>query len=105
VGLTIAVCGGNPTHGFLWENDGPAIDQSTLVTGADMTLTTPVYINDRGEIAGNGVLANADVHAFLLIPCGEGDQGDEGCEDNGEGATAPAESIQRSSLNALQRWH
>jgi probable HAF family extracellular repeat protein len=74
VGLTIAVCGGNPTHGFLWEDGGPAIDLNTLVNGADMTLTTPVYINDSGEIVGNGVLPNGDTHAFVLIPCGEGDE-------------------------------
>jgi len=84
VGLTIAVCGGNPTHGFLWENGGPAIDLNTLVTGANMTLTTPVYINDSGEIVGNGVLSNGDTHAFVLIPCGEGD---ERC---GDSAVAPA---------------
>jgi hypothetical protein len=45
-----------------------------------MTLTTPVYINDRGEIAGNGVLSNGDSHAFVLIPCDVSHPGIEGCD-------------------------
>jgi hypothetical protein len=80
VGATAAVCGGNLTHGFLWEDGGAAVDLNTLVSGADMTLTTPVYINDRGEIAGDGVLSNGDSHAFVLIPCDENHPGVEGCD-------------------------
>ena len=57
------------THGFLWENGGPAIDLNTLVNSPDMALTIPLYINESGEIAGNGMLPNGDMHAFLLIPC------------------------------------
>jgi len=48
-------------------------------------LTTPVYINDRGEIAGIGVLANGDTHAYVLIPCG---QGEESCGDSFASAAA-----------------
>jgi probable HAF family extracellular repeat protein len=74
VGFTAAVCGGAATHGFLWENGGPAIDLNTLVPpGSGLSLVEAIYINDRGEIAGNGVLSNGDTHAFVLIPCGEGD--------------------------------
>jgi probable HAF family extracellular repeat protein len=69
IGATIAVCGHALTHGFLWENGGPAIDLNTLVNSPDMALTTPLYISENGEIAGNGMLANGDMHAFLLIPC------------------------------------
>jgi probable HAF family extracellular repeat protein len=72
VGFTAAVCGRAPTHGFLWENGGPAIDLNTLVNSSGMALTTPLYISERGEIAGNGVLPNGDMHAFLLIPCEDG---------------------------------
>ena len=50
---------------------GPAIDLNSLVSNADMTLTTPLYINSRGVIAGNGLLPNGDIHAFVLIPCTE----------------------------------
>jgi probable HAF family extracellular repeat protein len=81
VGFSAAVCGGSPTHGFLWQNGGPAIDLYTLVPpGSALALTEPVYIDDRGDIAGIGTLANGDTHAFLLTPCGEDD---EGCWDGG----------------------
>ncbi len=83
-------------HGFLWENGGPAIDLNTLVApGSGLTLTLAGYINDRGEIAGLGVLANGDTHAFLLIPC-EGDA--DGCQDeNLTGVTqnSPAPAAQQ----------
>ena len=79
VGFTVAVCGTVPTRGFLWENGGPAIDLNTLVN-TDMALLYPLYINDGGEIAGNGVLPNGDTHAFLLIPCDENHPDNEGCD-------------------------
>jgi probable HAF family extracellular repeat protein len=89
VGFTAAVCGGNATHGFLWEDGGPAIDLNTLVPpGSSIALTTPAYINDRGEIAGSGALSNGDTHAFLLIPCDENYANTEGCEDQIEGTPA-----------------
>jgi hypothetical protein len=40
----------------------------------------PWYINDGGEIAGNGVLPNGDTHAFLLIPCDRNHPNVEGCD-------------------------
>jgi probable HAF family extracellular repeat protein len=73
VGATAAVCGAVLTHGFLWENGGPAIDLNTLVNSPGMALTMPLYISESGEIAGNGVLPNGDTHAFVLIPCEDGD--------------------------------
>ena len=83
-------------HAFLWEHGGPAIDLNTLIApGSGLTLTSAGDINDRGEIAGAGVLANGDTHAFLLIPCG---QGDEGCADS---AAAPAMQPSTSANPAL----
>jgi probable HAF family extracellular repeat protein len=82
VGSTAAVCGGNLSRGFLWENGGPAVDLNSLVpAGSGLTLNEPIYINDRGEIAGNAMLANGDVHAFLLIPCDEENGEVDGCRD------------------------
>lgn len=76
VGFTAAVCGGNPTHGFLWENGGPAVDLNSLVApSSGLTLNQPTFINDRGEIGGYGTLANGDTHAFVLIPCESGGAG------------------------------
>jgi probable HAF family extracellular repeat protein len=104
VGLTIAVCGGNPTHGFLWENGGPAVDLNTLVTGADMTLTTPVYINDSGEIVGNGVLPNGNTHAFVLVPCDGNDGSGVGCEEGVQTVSAvpQASPVSREPLSGTQ---
>jgi probable HAF family extracellular repeat protein len=79
VGFTAAVCGAFPTHGFLWQDGGPAVDLNTLVN-TDMALLYPLYINDRDEIAGNGVLPNGDTHAFLLIPCDSNHSNVDGCD-------------------------
>ena len=74
VGFTAAVCGGSPTHAFLWENGGPAVDFTTLIpAGAGMSAMEPIYINDLGEIAGFGVLPDGSTHAFAMIPCETGD--------------------------------
>ena len=62
-------CLGEASHAFLWEKGGPAIDLNTLVpSDSGLTLIDATFIGDGGEIAGQGVLANGDEHAFLLIP-------------------------------------
>jgi probable HAF family extracellular repeat protein len=97
VGFTASVCGGPPTHGFLWQHGGPAIDLNTLVPpNSDLALNQPIYINDRGEIAGFGVLANGDTHAFLLIPCGDGE---DGCGGGSENAMLHTNSSSRDVPN------
>lgn len=54
---------------WLWENGGPMVDLNTLVPpGSKLHLVEAKYINDRGEITGDGVLPNGNHHAFLLIP-------------------------------------
>jgi probable HAF family extracellular repeat protein len=66
-------CEGPVSHGFLWE-DGSLFDLQSLIDPASkITLTNVTTINERGEIAGYGVLANGDTHAYLLVPCGKGD--------------------------------
>jgi probable HAF family extracellular repeat protein len=68
-------------HGFLWEEGGPIVDLNTLVApGSGVTVVNAFDINDRGEIAGNGFLANGDVRAVLLIPCDEDHPRLEGCD-------------------------
>lgn len=67
-----------PAHGFLWQN-GLMTDLNAFVPpGSSLTLSFAGFINDRGEIAGVGVLPDGNGHAVLLVPCGEGT---EGCVD------------------------
>jgi probable HAF family extracellular repeat protein len=63
---------------FLWE-EGSMFDLNTLIpAGSPLYLQFTETINDRGEIAGTGVDAGGNVHAFLLMPCGQDDM--EGCK-------------------------
>jgi probable HAF family extracellular repeat protein len=78
VGSSHSIAGS--AHAFLWEDGGPIIDLNTVIaSGSGVRLTNALFINERGEIAATGFLPNGDQRAFLLIPCGEGD---ENCEDN-----------------------
>jgi probable HAF family extracellular repeat protein len=73
VGVSVPTCDFNTTRAFLWEN-GSIADLNTLIpAGSSLYLTAPDAINDRGEIAGVGLDANGNQHAFLLIPCGHDD--------------------------------
>ena len=86
VGGTFSCADGAHSRAFLWEN-GTIVDLNALVpAGSPLQLVEPEAINDRGEIAGNGVppsVAPGDInslaHAFLLIPVCE--DGTEGCAD------------------------
>jgi probable HAF family extracellular repeat protein len=87
VGGTFSCADGTHSRAFLWEH-GTMVDLDNLVPkGSPLRLVEAVTINDRGEIAGNGVppgVARKDFgtlgHAFLLIPCDENHPGVEGCD-------------------------
>jgi probable HAF family extracellular repeat protein len=89
--------GATSVHATLWENGGPIIDLNTLIpANASLQLEEADGINDRGEIVGLGAPPgvppspeSTGLHAFLLIPCGEGD---EGCGDNATGLSAETQS-------------
>ena len=83
----------------LWEKSGSVIDLNTRIpTNSGIYLFAATNINDRGEIAGAGVLLDGDSHAFLLIPCDKG-QGDSECEDEGEGtAVARGETNRKPNV-------
>jgi probable HAF family extracellular repeat protein len=54
---------------FLWERGKPIVDLNTLVSPAtDLHLTDAAFINERGEIAGVGLLPNGETRAVLLVP-------------------------------------
>ena len=71
---------GDASRAFLWE-DGAIFDLNALISpGSPLYLVHPQNINDQGEIAGFGVDADGNTHAFLLIPCDENHPGVEGCD-------------------------
>lgn len=71
----------------LWKGGSPIDLNATIPAGSSLQLVTALAINERGEVAGLGVPAGCDPvdvdfshgHPFLLIPCGEGD---DGCGDS-----------------------
>jgi probable HAF family extracellular repeat protein len=80
---------------FLWEK-GSIVDLNTLISPkSTLQLAIATYIDDRGEITALGVLPSGNVHAVLLTPCGEGDDGCEGENPAGVTQNSPAPAIQR----------
>ena len=89
VGQSFA-CDGSVSRAFLWEN-GKIVDLNGVIShGSDLQLLVAVSINNRGEIAGFGVLPNGNEHAFLLVPCDEKHHGVEGCDHSMMEASATA---------------
>jgi probable HAF family extracellular repeat protein len=86
-------CASNTQRSFLWEN-GSMVDLNTLIPpNSNLQLVETIAINDRGEIAGDGVPPGcggdaACGHAYVLIPCDQDHADNGGCEDNPEGTTA-----------------
>ena len=68
------------TGAFLWEDGGPIVDLSTLISPPTNLSVGVIGINDKGEIAGNADNASDIGHAILLIPCDENHPGIEGCD-------------------------
>ncbi len=85
-------CGSGGFRAFLWEQ-GAIFDLNSLIPpGSAVYLQITNAINDRGEIAGTGVDANGNQHAFLLIPCDENHPGVEGCDYSLVDATTVTQS-------------
>ena len=89
---------------FLWE-DGSLFDLNTLIPPASALYLQLTYaINDRGEIAGTGVDASGNEHAFLLIPCDENHPGIQGCDDSlVDAATAAQSPVPRYVASGSER--
>jgi probable HAF family extracellular repeat protein len=90
-------CQGNVLHVFLWQN-GSIVNLSALIQpGSDITFYDPVMINDRGEIAGNGITSDGNNHAVLLVPVGDCDY-----ECEGRAAVPPAGNSSLSGLGRIE---
>jgi probable HAF family extracellular repeat protein len=88
---------GQGSRAVLWDSAGNLIDLNTLVAGppfSPLYLLVASDINDQGEIVGQGLAANGDLHAFLAVPCDERHRHFQGC-DNNVGAR-PSEESQSS---------
>ncbi len=92
---------------FLWQESGPIVDLNSLIpASSSLYLTTPETINDRGEIAGQGLDFNGNEHAFLLVPCRNNDKNcNEAASDGATNRISPMPVMQASpdSVAHLQR--
>jgi hypothetical protein len=70
----------NVSRPFLWENGSMADLNSLIPPNSPLKLVYAFAINHRGEIPGNGIDANGNVRAFLLIPCDENHAHLEDCD-------------------------
>ena len=81
VGLSFA-CDFSVFNAILWE-DGSMVDLNTLIpANSPFHLYSASFIDDQGQIAAFGILANGDTHAVLLIPCDENHNGNSECEED-----------------------
>ncbi len=93
-------CDNPPAYAaFLWEKGGPMVDLNTLIPpNSGMQLVLGFGINEGGEIAGVGYRPNGDARAFLLIPCGEGNDGCQGESPIGLTQKSPVPATQQHTV-------
>jgi len=90
VGISISDCD-QDARAFLWENGGIVDLNSLIPPGSGLLLKEAAFINEAGEIAGNGVLENGDGRAFVLIPRGnDGHDSAAGALELSQADEAPA---------------
>ena len=84
---------------------------SLIPPGSGMQFRVADSINDRGEIAVQGILSNGDYRAILLIPCDENHSGVEGCDYDLVDATkvasranTPGRDVYNRTLTPSAAW-
>lgn len=92
VGSSVSVCDSdNANFRAFISQRGSMFDLNALIpAGSPLYLQFVEAINDRGEIAGTGVDATSNEHAFLLIPCDINGASD--CEGPAAGAHSATEA-------------
>jgi probable HAF family extracellular repeat protein len=96
-------CDGTSSRAFLWEN-GQMIDLNTTVgPDSDLQLLDALEINERGEIIGQGALADGNQHVFLLMLCDDKHPGIEGCDYSMAGAPVIVPQASPGIRNASRR--
>jgi probable HAF family extracellular repeat protein len=82
---------------WIWQEDVMTDLNTVIASGSPLFLKEALAINDRGQIAGYGLLSDGENRGFLLTPCNEGE---EGCKDNApSAATAASPAIQTTPAN------
>jgi len=90
------------SRAIIWR-DGVAIDINSLVPGPPFSPLYLLYasaINDRGEVAGQGLARNGELHAFLAVPCDEEHLDAAPCNDDEIGAEVVAAATLDGTVNA-----
>jgi len=88
---------GDASRAFLWQ-DNAIFDLNSLIPpGSPLYLVHPQNINDRGEIAGVGMDAEGNQHAFLLLPCDQNHPNLDGCDYDPVDAIAASQSSASST--------
>ena len=90
---------------FLWEDGGPMVDLSTLVSPKpDFSSLGAININERSEIASFAMNAEGYGRAVLLIPCDENHPDVAGCDYSlvDPSITAQENEAQTSALATSQ---
>jgi probable HAF family extracellular repeat protein len=91
---------GQGSRAVLWGSGG-LTDLNTLVPGppfSPLYLLSAFDINDRGEIVGEGLAINGDLHAYLAIPCDDLHGDVEGCRTEA-GLSASKGPIEPASVD------
>ena len=96
------ICGEGGGPSFFSENGGPMVDINTLVLpGSDIEVVDAFTINDRGEIAGTGILPNGDEHAVVLVPASDAEIAAAGAPSAVRQAPAAPHRVAASSLESV----